>query len=108
MAEHAQNRSSHWIAFVGFILLLVGIYGSVRTLINMAAFDKYPQNGVFNFSFFPNNNMPPMMYQREQDCLISGQQLYYDKDNTTPRPPTDDEKRIADQQQQSCLESVKE
>ncbi len=105
MENSNPKRSYQWITFIGFILLLVGIYGSVRTAINLLAFDKYPQGGVIHFDVF-NNPYVTMPVQREQDCTYPG--LYYKEDGRTTRPPTEEEKNQEKTNQQNCLDSVKE
>ncbi len=48
-----NNNFAHapsWVSFIGLILVLLGIYGSVRTAVNMAVFPKYPTAGVYYFN----------------------------------------------------------
>lgn len=84
---------------VATLLLLVGIFASVKTAINMVAFTKYPTSGVLSMSFFG-----PLSYQqREEDC--TNPQIYYSTDNKI-RQPTKDEKENEMNQQKICINSV--
>lgn len=53
-----------WITFIGLIMLLVGIYGSVRTVLNFTLFPKYPTSGAINLTGTPFYFGP-----REEDCM---------------------------------------
>lgn len=52
-----------WILFIGLVLLLLGIFGSLQTTINLLFLEKYPTNGVLNIGFTPS------YYPRESDCF---------------------------------------
>lgn len=90
-----------WITFIGLILVLVGLYGSVRTIINLVAFDKYPQGGVLTFNFAGT----PQYYQQERDCTYP---LSYYAQDGKPRAGTDEEKKNEQKQKENCLEGVKD
>ena len=96
-----KPKAHTWIAFIGSVLLLIGIYAGVRTGMNVALFDKYPQNGVLSINF---NGTPPY-FQMEKDC--SYPQTYTDKDGKS-RPATVEEKNNEQEQKRLCLEGVKE
>ncbi len=98
----ADSKTNTWITFIGVILLLIGIYASVRTVINLKAFERYPQEGVVSFSF----GGQPAYYQREEDC--SYPRTYYDVTGQKTRPPTDEEKEQEKRDQKNCLSSVKD
>ncbi len=59
-----QKLVPAWVTFLGLILFLLGIYGSVRTAVNLVAFPRYPSSGVyyFNLSGFPS------FTNSESDC----------------------------------------
>lgn len=100
MAEEKNtSRANTWVTFIGVILLLVGIYASARTVINLKAFSKYPQAGVLSFSF---GGQAPY-YQRESDC--SYPQSYYAPDGQV-RPPTDAEKKQEQDTVKRCVDAV--
>lgn len=119
--EQNTKGQNQWLVFIGFILLLTGIYGIARTTINLIAFDKYPQEGVYpplpflsqSASVYPG----PYSYQREADCLANF--VYYPypyyKPDGTPRPATKEEKEQQEQQKQqleiqkqNCLDGIAE
>lgn len=62
----SNNKSKFptWVTFIGFLLVLLGVYGSVRTAINLVLFEKYPSAGVYSFNFMG----VPYYQQREEDC----------------------------------------
>lgn len=62
------KRSDQWLLFISVILLLFGIYGLARTCINLVAFEKYPQEGVYPPLPFLNNPGYAPYYNREEDC----------------------------------------
>lgn len=64
MAEEKKSSAYTWITFIAVFLTLLGIYASARTIINLVAFDKYPQGGVLSFTLSPGYPY----YSREQDC----------------------------------------
>jgi hypothetical protein len=104
------------LLFIGVILLLIGVYFSLRTIINFAAFEHYPQTGV-DLSM-PWKEYAPVGYQREEDCEVSyiyTPSLYYRADGVTPRPATKEETELVEQQKQqyelqkqSCIAGVVE
>lgn len=101
--KNSQKKVNPWISLIGLLLLLVGVYMSVRTVVNLAFFDKYPTGGVMitPMSFF--GGMP--YEQREEDCTMMGQ--VYFKPDGMPRQPSEDEKKMAIQQEKLCIDSVK-
>jgi hypothetical protein len=95
---------SPWILLIGLVLVLMGLYGTGRTVVNMTMFDKYPSTGVYSFSFFGGQQMP-MYTQREQDCLYP---LTYYKPDGTIRTGTKEEIERDTAQQQICVSGVTE
>ncbi len=91
-----ENKLSYFVGALALIFLLLGIFGTVRTITNFYLFEKYPNGGVLSF----NNNF----MQREEDCQ-SYPMSYFDNKGQT-RPATQDEKKMADEQKQICLSSV--
>jgi hypothetical protein len=96
-----ESRVYPWITFIAIVLLLLGIFGTARTVINMVAFDKYPSTGVYAFSFM----MPGFYGQREQDCTYP--QTYFTPDGK-PRTPSKEEKEQEKIIKQNCLDGVRE
>lgn len=97
--ETAQGKANTFITLLGVILLLLGIFGSVRTAVNLVAFSKYPTSGIFTINL---TGIPPY-YQRESDCTYP--QTYYTPDGK-PRESTKEEKALAKQQEASCSTGV--
>lgn len=100
------KKTNQWILFVAVMLILFGIYGSVRTIINMVAFDKYPQEGVYPALPILSSRDYVPYYGREADCTLYPM-IYYTKDGAT-RPATEEEKIQEKKQQENCLEQVRE
>lgn len=93
-----ENKFSYFVGVLALVFLLLGVFGSVRTLTNVYLFEKYPNGGVLSF----NNNF----MQREEDCQsYSGVMSYFD-DKGQARSATEDEKKMAEDQKQICLSSV--
>jgi hypothetical protein len=107
-----NKKQSQWLTFIGVILLLSGIYGIARTSINMLAFEKYPQEGVYPALPFLQTSYP-VYSQREGDCIANYGIIYpvYDASGK-PVKQTAEEKAEAQKQQdiqkQNCLDGVKE
>lgn len=97
-----KPKAHTWIAFVGSVLLLIGIYASVRTTLNVMLFDRYPQNGVLSINF--NAGSFPY-FQLEKDC---GYPQTYTTTDGKPRPASPEEKKNEQEQKRLCLEGVKE
>lgn len=110
-----NKKQNQWLTFIGIILLLAGVYGIARTSINLLAFEKYPQEGVYPaLPFFSSTSyMAPMPYSREGDC-IANYSIIYPTYDSNGRPVTMSEKEKAeaqknlDIQKQNCLDGVKE
>ncbi len=110
-----NKKQNQWLTFIGVILLLTGIYGIARTSINLVAFEKYPQEGVYPaLPFFQSTSYPvPMVYGREGDCIANYSIIYPTYDSTgKPVKQTEEEKAEAqknlDIQKQNCLDGVRE
>jgi len=87
MTAH-EGKDRPILFFIGLVLLLVGLYGSLRTVVNLVAFDRYPQQGVFYTPVSPTNYAP---YEREEDCAVNNSYLpplYYEDDGVTLREPS--------------------
>ncbi|MDB5204910.1 MAG: hypothetical protein JWP09_938 [Candidatus Taylorbacteria bacterium] len=110
-----NKKQNQWLTFIGVILILAGIYGVARTSINVLAFDKYPQEGVYPaLPFFQQPVYAPTPYYgREGDCIANNSIVYptYDASGR-PVVQTEAEKAEAqknlDIQKQNCLDGVKE
>ncbi len=94
-----DGRLRFWFSLLGVLLLLVGVYTILRVGINEAAFDKYPQGGVYPINF--SGNAP--IFQRESDCTYA--QTYYDN-NGNLRQPNTQEKKMSAQDKKRCLDGV--
>jgi hypothetical protein len=94
-----ESKANTWVTFIGVVLLLIGIYATVRTAVNLVAFEKYPSTGVLTLNF---SGMPAYM-QREQDCFYP---MTYTTPNGAPRAATADEKENEKKQQEICLSGV--
>lgn len=97
-----KSKAPMWITFIGVMLVLVGLYATARTAVNLVAFDKYPQGGVLSFSF---GAIPALYFQQERDCMYP--QTYVTPEGKS-RLATEEEKINEKRQQQICLESVKD
>ena len=90
-----ENKASYFVGVLALVFLLLGVFGSVRTLTNIYLFDKYPTGGVLSFNNYFN--------QREEDCVYPMQ--YFGVDGKT-REGSEDEKKMAEEQKQICINSV--
>lgn len=130
MDAASKNSSAYsWLTFLGILLLLIGIFASVRTVFNLVAFDKYPQLGVVPSTIFPGD----MYYPRETDCNfpapypveplietqpitiesesvdLSGKVIKGEKIVVTPTPYKEKPKETYEEKQKkSCLANVEE
>ncbi len=95
--KKTENKFPYLVSVLALIFLLVGIFGSVRTALNVYLFEKYPNTGVLSFN---NNNY----MQKEEDCTPYPMQ-YFDN-NGQPRSASEDEKKSAQEQKDICLSSV--
>jgi len=103
--EIKQSKTNAFISLLGLLLLLLGIYMSVRTGINLTFFKKYPTTGVLSIGSAFFGGMP--YSQREEDCMMSYPQTYFD-DKGQPRPATNDDKRMEEQQKKYCISGVEQ
>lgn len=99
--ESSQGKANTFITLVGVILLLLGIFGTVRTAVNLLAFSKYPTTGIFTINI---TGIPPY-YQREEDCMFP--QTYYTQDGK-PRGSTTEEQAQSKEQQRICLTGIRD
>ncbi|MES2224297.1 MAG: hypothetical protein V4469_05205 [Patescibacteria group bacterium] len=110
-----NKKQNQWMIFIGVILLLAGVYGIARTSINLFAFDKYPQEGVYPaFPFFQSTSYAPAPYYgREGDCIANYSITYPIYDSTgkivkqTPEEKADAQKQ-QDLQKENCLQGIAE
>lgn len=100
MTEEVKKLPA-WITFISLVLLLIGIYGTARTLINLKFFEKYPTEGILTVPW-----SMPVYPQREQDCNYP--QLYYQADGRTTRAATAEEKANETITLKNCLEGISE
>lgn len=107
-----NKKTSQWLTFISIVLLLAGIYGIARTTINMVAFEKYPQEGVYPALPFIQASYP-VYYQREGDCLANYGIIYpmYDSMGKIVKQTEEEkaeQKRQQELQKQNCLDGVRE
>lgn len=112
MDAHA-DKDRPILLFLGLVLLILGIYGSLKTTVNLVAFDAYPQEGVFPFS---QAEYDPM--SREQDCVVNYSYtppIYYEADGFTMRQaePAEQEydetyRKQQELQAQNCVSGVQD
>ena len=62
-----QSTVYGWSGLIGILLVLAGLYGSVRTAVNLLLFPKYPSTGAFTLNFSGVAFYGP----REEDCEMS-------------------------------------
>jgi len=103
MKNQNDKKPNVWITLIGFILLLVGIYGSVRTAVNIVALPKYPSISVFTLGFMGGFYGP-----REEDCVSMP---FYGIDTiNSGKSLTDEEKKNMKEQekkqQESCISAA--
>ncbi len=101
--------------FIGVLLLLVGLYGTLKTVVNLVVFERYPLNGVYEIPFSAPD--PYGTTQREQDCEFNYSYIpvsYYDADgyirgaSETERAADETYKAQQEINKQTCIEGVKE
>ena len=71
MDQVNSSKTRGWVFFIGLVLFLIGIYASVRTVVNLVAFQKYPQGGVLSINFPGVQPIYPSIGQTEESCDIS-------------------------------------
>lgn len=65
MSSRTEEKTPYgWVTLIGLVLLLLGVYGAVRTVVNLAVFPKYPTNSVYSIPF----GSVPYYGPREEDC----------------------------------------
>lgn len=89
-----------WILFIGVVLLILGIFGTLRTAINISVLDKYPTAGVLNINPFVT---VPTYMPRESDCYYLSAPIYDPSGN--PIPGQDAQSLT---QQENCLKGIEE
>lgn len=82
------------VSLLGLILLLIGIYGGARTIVNMKFFEKYPTTGIYSMYGY---------MEREEDCEYP---MTYSTPDGKNRPATDEEKEAEMKQKEICLSRV--
>ena len=100
--KEPKSKVNSFISLIGLLLLLLGVYMSVRTATNFVFFKKYPTTGVMPTMTF----MGGMPYsQREEDCMYP--QTYFKPDGQS-RSATSDEKKVEEQQRKTCISGVEQ
>ena len=99
-----KNKNNSWpekiINFLGYFLLLLGIYASIKTIYNHLYFKtQYPLVPVVNIN-------PFSYYESEENCYQQFSYPYYD-DKGKPRQPFKEEKEMQEKNIKICLEKVK-
>lgn len=90
-----EHKFAYFVSVLALIFVLLGIYGSARTVLNFSLFEKYPTGGVLSFNNYYG--------EREEDC--SYPMPYFDMEGK-PRTATEDEARMAAEQKEVCLTRV--
>lgn len=90
-----ENKFSYFVSILALIFLLLGLYSSVRTALNLYLFEKYPSGGVLSFNSWYG--------EREEDCAYPMQ--YFDMKGEV-RPASADEEKMATEQKEICLTRV--
>lgn len=103
MATETQRPSvSQWMGFVGFLLVLIGLYGVIRIIHVSVRGVPYPSRGMFPSTIiFPGIST---YGTRESEC-DAYPQVYYDygtDGKQTPRPQTQEELDVQQQQAKRC------
>lgn len=93
--KSSENKISYFVSVLALIFLLLGIYGSVRTILNFKLFEKYPNGGVLSFNNY--------FGEREEDC--SYPMPYFTMEGQA-RPATPEEEKMAAEQKELCLSRV--
>ena len=102
--KNKPSKANAFISLIGLFLLLMGVFMTVRTGVNLAFFKKYPTTGVMTVAMPFFGGMP--YSQREEDCMMYPQTYY--KPDGQPRAATADEKIMAEQQKKSCISGVEQ
>ena len=102
--NNKQSKTNAFISLIGLFLLLMGIFMTVRTGVNLIFFKKYPTTGIMAIATPFFGGMP--YSQREEDCMMYPQ-MYYKPDGQ-PRTATADEKKMEEQQKKSCVSGVEQ
>lgn len=98
-----ESSAKIWIAFLGLLFLLLGIFAAARTAANIALFkDKYPQGGVVNLNF----SGQPAYFSRESDCNYPPTVSYSPEGK--PMEASAEQKKIDEQNKANCLAGVKD
>ncbi len=88
------------VSVIGLFCLVIGLYASLRLVINLFAYQNYPTNGVL-----PTLPGTYVYTQTEADCQLISSQTMFDI-NGQPRQTTDIETKQLKEQVQSCLSSI--
>ncbi|MBU0576201.1 hypothetical protein KJ654_00880 [Patescibacteria group bacterium] len=96
-----KTKTNSFITLIGFLLLLLGIYATTRTGVNLFFFKKYPTTGVLSINLM---GFPPYS-QRDEDCFYP--QLYFAQDGES-RDPSEAEKKYEEQLQLSCINGIQQ
>ena len=99
---HATVRS--WIIFISVVLILLGTYGLLRTVINTLVFEKYPTSGVIHLEIL---SQAPTYNARESDCYYypQAQPPSYDSNGNPIFPQEDPNTKL---QQENCIKGQAE
>jgi hypothetical protein len=100
MKEH--TAAFNWVTFLGIFMLLIGLFATVRTVVNIYVLPQYPQSGVLAFSLGGTQTY----YQRESDCNYPPT-LSYGPDGK-PSAPSPEQNKIDEQNKANCLAGVKD
>lgn len=106
VGDVSSSRLNAWVTLIGLLLLLIGIYASGRTVVNLVAFQKYPTAGVLTFNFMGSG----MYFPREEDCMMQVQMDIVPYPGETEATLSEEEKSLQKeqekQQQEICLSGI--
>ena len=104
MINQNDKKPNVWITLIGFLLILVGIYGSVRTAVNIVALPKYPSISIFTLG-----SMGGFYGPREEDCLM-GMGIFPPYPTEVGKSISEEDKKLMKEQekkqQEACINSA--
>ncbi|GIW62302.1 MAG: hypothetical protein KatS3mg090_0128 [Patescibacteria group bacterium] len=101
MSAESSNFVSNWpnkiINFIGWFILLLGIYAVLKTTFNILYYEKYPTDPVIGFG---------ISYPRyEEECYDQNNYPLYNEKGEI-RSPSEQEKRIFQENVKRCLDKL--
>lgn len=96
-----KNKNNSWpekvINFLGWLILLVGIYATIKTSFNFFYYKKYPVDPVIGPGFF---------YPKyEEECYEQNNYPFFDEKGK-PRKPSLEEERLRKENIKNCIKKI--